>query len=195
MGTSARHASQLVQVVVITPYSRSSPSPEYMLMNPDNEWNEILKGHPIFSLPKSYKGPTAEAETSLELSTNTLPRFVKVDPLDDGPTPSGRRQTMVLKDADLIVAAGREIRMTSLSDTKLGQSARKTYKVCGNLTTRASTVLYLPSCAHTDTAHTKCSVRNPPNCVEPQWKTSCYCRGFSGGGHCASSARLYALGP
>lgn len=98
-------------------------------MNSDNEWNEILKGHPIFSLPKSFRDPITETETSLELSTNTLPRFVKADPLDDGPTPSGRRQTMVLKDADLIVAAGKEIRMTSLGDTKLGQSTRKTYKV------------------------------------------------------------------
>jgi nucleoporin NUP82 len=99
-------------------------------MNTGNEWHEILEDHPIFSLPKSFKGPTGEVVTSLELSANTLPRFVKVDPLDDGPTPSGRRQTMVLKDADLIVAAGKEVRMTSLNDTKGGQSTRKSYKVC-----------------------------------------------------------------
>ncbi|KXN86370.1 Nucleoporin nup82 [Leucoagaricus sp. SymC.cos] len=97
-------------------------------MKSDNEWNEILKNHPIFSLPKSFQGPTAAAETLLELSTNSLPRFVEVDPLDDGPTPSGRRQTMVLKDADLIVAAGKEIRMASLGGTKSGQSTRKSYK-------------------------------------------------------------------
>lgn len=98
-------------------------------MNSDNEWNEILKNHPIFSLQKLSKGEMPQAETSLELSIDTLPHFVKADPLDDGPTPSGRRQTMVLKDADLIVAAGNEVRLTSLGDTKVGQSLRKCYKV------------------------------------------------------------------
>lgn len=116
------HASHINVVIGMECHTTS-------LMNSDNEWNEILKGHPIFSLPKSFRDPITETDTSLELSTNTLPRFVKADPLDDGPTPSGRRQTMVLKDADLIVAAGKEIRMTSLGDTKLGQSTRKTYKV------------------------------------------------------------------
>lgn len=100
-----------------------------MLLNPANEWNEALSEHPIFSLPKAFDGPLEDARDSLELSTNTLPRFVKVDPLDDGPAPSGRRQTVILKDADLIVAAGREIRMTTLGDAKGAQSTRKTYKV------------------------------------------------------------------
>jgi nucleoporin NUP82 len=100
-----------------------------MLLNPANEWNDALSDHPIFSLPQAFTGPLAEARDSLELSTNTLPRFVKVDPLDDEPAPSGRRQTVLLKDADLIVAVGREIRMTTLGDAKGGKSTRKTYKV------------------------------------------------------------------
>lgn len=109
-------------------------------MNNDDDWSKILNDHPIFSLPKSFTGPTAQAEASLELSSNTLPNFTHLDPADDGPTPSGRRQVMVLKDADLIVAAGREIRMSSLGDTKLSTSLRQTYKVldlwkyyCGSL--------------------------------------------------------------
>lgn len=100
-------------------------------MNNDDDWSKILNGHPIFSLPKSFTGPTAQAEASLELSSNTLPNFTHLDPTDDGPTPSGRRQVMVLKDADLIVAAGREVRMSSLGDTKLTRSLRQTYKVLG----------------------------------------------------------------
>lgn len=36
---------------------------------------------------------------------------------------------MVLKDADLIVAIGKEIRMTSLDDAN---STEKSYKVCGS---------------------------------------------------------------
>jgi len=96
-------------------------------MNSDNDWNETLENHPIFSPPKPLNSPTTTTE--VELSSNTLPRFVKADSLDDGPTPSGRRQTMVLKDADLIVAIGKEIRMTSLDDAN---STEKSYKVCGS---------------------------------------------------------------
>jgi nucleoporin NUP82 len=111
-------------------------------MNADDDWSKILNGHPIFSLPKSFTGPTAQAETSLELSSNTLPKFTRLDPADDGPTPSGRRQVMVLKDADLIVAAGREIRMSSIGDTKLSNSLRQTFKVLvlGNITMVSDTV-------------------------------------------------------
>lgn len=98
-------------------------------MEGDEDWSKVLNDHPIFSLPKSFRGPTAQPETSLELSTNTLPRFTHVDPAEDGPTPSGRRQVMLLKDADLIVAAGKEIRISSLGDTKLSRSARQTCKV------------------------------------------------------------------
>jgi len=97
-------------------------------MDGEEDWSKILDGHPIFSLSKSFSGPTAHPETSLELSSNTLPSFTCVDPAADGPTPSGRRHVMVLKDADLIVAAGKEIRITSLGDTKLSRSIRQTYK-------------------------------------------------------------------
>jgi nucleoporin NUP82 len=36
---------------------------------------------------------------------------------------------MVLKDADLIVAVGKELRVTSLGDAKLGRAKSKSYKV------------------------------------------------------------------
>jgi len=96
-------------------------------MNSDNDWNDTLEDHPIFSPPKPPKSPTTTTE--VELSSNTLPRFVKTDSLDDGPAPSGRRRTMVLKDADLIVSVGKEVRMSSLGDAN---STEKSYKVCGS---------------------------------------------------------------
>ncbi|KAH9049021.1 hypothetical protein EDB84DRAFT_32457 [Lactarius hengduanensis] len=89
----------------------------------EDDWSSLLKGHPIFS--------TVEARPSqLELSTTSLPDFTHPDPLNhDSRFPSGRRQAMVLKDADLIVAVGKEIRATSLGDAKLSKATPKSYKV------------------------------------------------------------------
>lgn len=96
------------------------------IMDGEDDWASLLKDHPIFTLPKPYIDAHA---SSLELSTSSLPSFTHVDPTTDSQSPSGRRQIMILKDSDLIVAAGKEIRMTSLGDAKLGRSTRKTYKV------------------------------------------------------------------
>ncbi|KAH9045181.1 hypothetical protein EDB85DRAFT_2165813 [Lactarius pseudohatsudake] len=86
----------------------------------EDDWSSLLKGHPIFS--------TVEARPSqLELSTTSLPDFTHPD--HDSPFPSGRRQAMVLKDADLIVAVGKEIRATSLGDAKLSKATPKSYKI------------------------------------------------------------------
>ncbi|KAF9535116.1 hypothetical protein CPB83DRAFT_781213 [Crepidotus variabilis] len=98
-------------------------------MSSTNEWSSLLRDHPIFSLPKSFDGPQSNSKRDLlELSTNTLTKFTHVDPKEDAPTPSGRRQVMILKDADLIVAAGKEVRISSVGDLKLSQSIRKSYK-------------------------------------------------------------------
>jgi nucleoporin NUP82 len=68
---------------------------------------------------------------SLELSTNTLPSFTRSEAHeDDGPAPSGRRRVMVIRDTDLIVAAGSELRMTPLGDDKLGTQLGSSYTVC-----------------------------------------------------------------
>lgn len=98
-------------------------------MNGDEDWNKLLQDHPIFTLPTALSGPVARSQSSLELSTSTLPSYSHLDLTDDSATPSGRRQVMVLKDAELIVAAGKEIRMTSLGDVKLSQRTKNTYKV------------------------------------------------------------------
>lgn len=95
-------------------------------MENDEEWNAFLQDHPIFSLPKSVSGPDGRGNFSLELSLNTLPSFTEFSPNNDVPTPSGRRQTMVIKDADLLVAAGNEIRIASLGR----KDSPKSYKVC-----------------------------------------------------------------
>ncbi len=83
-----------------------------------DDWPSLLKGHPIFS--------DGSLSRPLELSTDSLPDFTHPDSLNHD---SGRRQAMVLKDADLIVAVGKEIRATSLGDVKLSRAASKSYKV------------------------------------------------------------------
>ena len=99
----------------------------------EDEWMNLLKGHPIFSPPKSLEKSVLEEQSILQLSTSSLPKFTSSDPEDDSLAPSGRRQVMILKDADIIVAAGKEIRMSSIGDLKLSRSVRKSYKVCHTL--------------------------------------------------------------
>ena len=103
-------------------------------MDSEEDWNTFLHDHPIFSLTKgvnaSASGAGKDEQHALELSLNTLPDFTNTDLTNDGPAPSGRRQVMVMKDSDIIVAVGNEIRMASLGDSKSSKSQRKTYKVC-----------------------------------------------------------------
>jgi nucleoporin NUP82 len=88
-----------------------------------DDWSSLLKAHPIFSSSTD----TTQSQ-KLELSTNSLPDFTQLEPSHDSPLPSRRRQVMVLKDADLIVAIGKEIRVTSLADPKRGRATSKSYK-------------------------------------------------------------------
>jgi hypothetical protein len=85
---------------------------------PDS-WSSVLKSHPVFLSTDARQ---------FELSTNSLPHFTQLAPSHDSSSPSGRRQVMALKDADLIVAVGEEIRVTSLGDAKLGRGMSKSYK-------------------------------------------------------------------
>ena len=94
-------------------------------MDYGDEWSSILTDHPIFS---RSTGP-AQDETSFELSTSTLPNFTNLDPEDDSLAPSGRRQTMVIKDSEVILAVGREMRVAALGDAKFNRGP-KSYKVC-----------------------------------------------------------------
>ncbi|OJA16379.1 hypothetical protein AZE42_09872 [Rhizopogon vesiculosus] len=94
-----------------------------------DDWSTILDEHPIFALPNSVGGIVGQSEASLELSTNTLRKSLLEGPVEDGLSLSGRRQVMALKDSDLIVAAGCELRIASLSDSKLGRNMNRSFKV------------------------------------------------------------------
>ncbi|KAJ4472331.1 hypothetical protein J3R30DRAFT_3524569 [Lentinula aciculospora] len=94
-------------------------------MDNDDTLSTVLNSHPIFSTPS--KTFISSHDSSLELSTYTLPSF-KLENISDNGS-SGRRQVMVLRETDLILAAGKELRMTSLANTKTSQHGyTKSYK-------------------------------------------------------------------
>ena len=91
--------------------------------------SEQLSQHPIFSLPKSLN-PSSQDESFLELSTSSLSKFLQNNEDSEKDVhPSGRRRIMVLRDTDLIVAAGQELRMASLGDVKAQKGSNKSFKV------------------------------------------------------------------
>lgn len=97
-------------------------------MSEKDIWSSILDGHPIFSIPRNVA-----REEDLELSFDTLPTFSfnTSEDASSGPNPmAGRKQIMCMKDSDLIVACGSEIRMTSLGDAKVSGGSKRNYKVC-----------------------------------------------------------------
>ncbi|VDB86566.1 unnamed protein product [Peniophora sp. CBMAI 1063] len=84
-------------------------------MDYSDDWSILLKGHPIFHT----KDELATAGTAAELSRESLAQNAS----------PGRRQTMLIKDTELLVAVKNELRVTSLKDAQLSKSMRKTYKV------------------------------------------------------------------
>ncbi|KAJ7591256.1 hypothetical protein C8J56DRAFT_1136358 [Mycena floridula] len=90
----------------------------FSALQPNNSQgtSSALQDHPIFS-----------SSSSLELSTATLSRFTQSSPTEDAHNLSGRLQVMVLKDSDLLVACGQEIRMASVSESR--KSEKQSYKV------------------------------------------------------------------
>ena len=116
------------------------------------DWSRLLQDHPIFS-------SNLNKSNFFELSTLSLRDSTNVDSSDTGSSTSGRRQTMILKDADLIVTAGKEIRMSSFGDMKLSKSIRKSYKVCRSTVFLSSENLQFVS----DTAYAKSTIRDTSN--------------------------------
>ena len=129
------------------------------------DWSRLLQDHPIFSPSNQNKS------NLLEFSTLSLRDSDNVDSSDPGSSTFGRRQTMILKDADLIVAVDKEIRMSSFGDIKLSKSIRKSYKVC------RLTVLFIPEHLHSvsDTAYAKPTVRDTSNIPQPKRETTRCC--------------------
>ncbi|KZT20799.1 hypothetical protein NEOLEDRAFT_1140344 [Neolentinus lepideus HHB14362 ss-1] len=100
------------------------------VMDEDIDWTPVLSDHPIFQPKDEVSNASNKGKMSaLELSTSSFSKYTRLDPGDDGMSPSGRRQVMAARDGDLIVAVGEELRIMSLGESKLQPSARKSYKV------------------------------------------------------------------
>ena len=85
---------------------------------------EFLRGHPIFT-----RNPL---ETSLDLSLNNLSSFkesISRTIRHSTPNGAGRRRIMALRESDLLLAVGNEIRITSLSDARTLNQQQQSYKV------------------------------------------------------------------
>lgn len=78
---------------------------------------------------------SSDYDASLELSTTTLPSFLKAQNefTESNPVaPTGRRRLMVIRDSDVILAAGKELRLSTLNEAKLlGSTSDSTYIVGG----------------------------------------------------------------
>lgn len=108
-------------------------------MSNQDEWDAILDGHPIFDISKSLAAGSFNSEVALELSTNSFKSPFGEDSCGAADPLSGRRQVMTLKDADLIVAVGTELRIASLGDIGLGKGTRS-YKVSPELSLHKSDI-------------------------------------------------------
>lgn len=106
------------------PRSRYAPlgrQPSTMADNDD--WTTLLDGHPIFSRSKGII-----KDESFELSLDSIPDFSNNEEADENTALSGRRQVMCMKDADLLLASGSEVRMASLGDAKMSGGSARNYK-------------------------------------------------------------------
>ena len=116
-----------VAVMSVEPQrSISSPS-----TNPHSQ-EQVLNGHPIFDHSSGGGGDKSlwkADNSSLELSINSLSKFKPSDAIQDGGIPNGRRRTMLIKDADLIVAVGKQVRVTSLTESQPSTPGEQTFKV------------------------------------------------------------------
>ena len=95
-------------------------------------WEPVLNGHPIFdplSGGSDDKNSWSADGPSLELSISSLSQFKPPDAIQDGGISGGRRRTMLIKDADLIVAVGNQVRMTSLTESQLSTAGERAFKV------------------------------------------------------------------
>ncbi len=89
----------------------------------NDDWTTLLDGHPIFSRSKGII-----KDESLELSLNSIPDYANNEEIDETTSMSGRRQVMCMKDADLLLASGSEVRMASLGDAKMSGGSTRDYK-------------------------------------------------------------------
>lgn len=152
-------------------------------------WESVLSDHPIFDPSAGSSGDKNSwkaDDPSLELSINSLSKSTSA--IQDGGIPNGRRRTMLIKDADLIVAVGKQVRMTSLTESQLSDAGEQTFKVgVGGF------VRMRDSCLHTvlDLVHARPAISNPRTHVKPE-RTSARCSGrIPGRGNCTAATGVY----
>ena len=85
---------------------------------------EFLRGHPIFT--------RNELDTPFDLSLTNLPSFK--ENISGAIRPgtrngAGRRSIMALRESDILLAVGNEIRIASLSDARTLNKQQRSYKV------------------------------------------------------------------
>jgi hypothetical protein len=128
-----------------------------------HKWESVLNGHPVFDSSASNrddKNSWKADDTSLELSITSLLRSKSTNDIQDGGIPSGRRRIMLIKDTDLVVAVGEQVRMTSLTESQLSAAGEQTFKVSGIGAKWANTrLLFLHPIL--DFIHTRPAIRNP----------------------------------
>ena len=129
----------------------------FLMMTGELDWQDYLDEHPIFLGVKHVTNyPT-------ELSFSAAKESKNDEESNASSTPR-RRQIMCMKDSDLIVACGCEIRMTCLADAKVSGGSNKTYKVCfvrAASNRFAERLVTGPACA-------KRRLRDTPNLLEPE---------------------------
>ena len=104
-------------------------------MDNEQDWDAFLDGHPVFGPQKDAEGKDS---VPLELSLENLAELLPTCSSKNPSVPSGRRQLMAIKDSDIIIAAGSEIRMASLIEGRVASAS-----VSGD---RAYKVSIIPSC-------------------------------------------------
>jgi hypothetical protein len=124
---SASVNSRVAFELTRTPFDLSRLSP-FAMDYCDDDWGSLLADHPIFALEGNASSDPARL-ARFELSEETLSYYTQPEDYTSVPAFSGRRSTMVIKDTELVVAIGPEVRVTSLKEAQLSKSMRKAYKV------------------------------------------------------------------
>jgi len=148
-------------------------------------WESVLNGHPIFG-PLSGGGDDKNSwksdNPSLELSISSLSNAVQ-----DGDVPNGRRRTMLVKDADLIVAVGKQVRMSSLTESQLSATGEQTFKVMWAGETKYAFLIYTTL----DTVRAGPPIRHPRARVKPEWTPSRGSWRIPGHGSCTTTSWVH----
>lgn len=111
-----------------SPHPTVSSSMTASLTSPDAWLSDILPAHPIFTLPQQQQQRPHTPNPHLDASTSSSAQLTA--PSRSGTSNSrAKRNIMVVRGGDLIVAVDKEIRMCSLAEAK-SSGGKASYKVC-----------------------------------------------------------------